>query len=589
MQMLNPSDARYQERQKQRQEQRRRLRQQTHQNASTNKNYQDQQLNQSNQTYEPVYQSNQQNYQQVPYQQMPDQQSYQPNYPQSQPNDVSQYDGQQPGYYPQDSHSQNEQFQQYDQPQHFQQFQQYNQQINDSPRYDSDQPGYISNPPQNEYIDSNNNDGGREPYRTRSHSQSQHGNGERSPSRSDSRPKPKNNPNAKSVHFQSDNDSTATNRPLPRRTVRLHNSGKSQHTRGDEDNNQNHTRSRPQQRPRPRPQRSNSRNSNAQEFIRSNRRRYREEDAPLAPPKDGFFADVFSSPGNLFKNIGLGLGAGFLYGCFQNLTSKRMIHYRLYPDPEFFYIDAIMSKYYHRMSNYREFNEEAYCRALENTDRLFAHECAIRRRGPRFGDKSLAKTWIRNVGTDLFHFRHSIIEEKARAKFNILSRAIINRLLQHLKNIVKRVNVIYPKTSFIRFKEKRNPAHYACTNFIMCEEGSDQHQQQLCEYCGQHYRYHPKIVRATPQEASHQEEETVDDGKNGGQDSDRTQSRESKESIEGQTQNGGEGERGHTKSQQGTSNPKNPKNPENVRSKSNDSDTATDTATDNDSADDSDG
>jgi hypothetical protein len=156
-----------------------------------------------------------------------------------------------------------------------------------------------------------------------------------------------------------------------------------------------------------------------------------------------------------------------------------------------------------RAASFRDWNEEAYCRALENTDRLFLHELAIRRRGPRFGDKALAKTWLLNVSTDIYQFRFAIKDEKARAKFNILSKAILERLLQHYRNIIKRVNVIYPKPSFIREKEKRFPHRYAAPPKPAV---SDQQQAPQVPNNNTEPAAPPKAI-SEPADFSHEQEE----------------------------------------------------------------------------------
>jgi len=210
----------------------------------------------------------------------------------------------------------------------------------------------------------------------------------------------------------------------------------------------------------------------------------------LPPQTDNFWKDILSNKGNIVTKALIGAAIGSTYALFENLTSKRMVYYRLHPDPKFFSIDPIMSQYFHRWAQWRDTNNEAYERALENTDRLFEHEYSIRSRQPIYGDKSLAKMWVMHIATDVYQFRIMITNPKVRAMFNILSRAILIRLLTHLANICRRVSLAYPKAAIIKEKMKRMPWRYACSQFRTGAEGSDEYKSQICLTCRIEYQYH---------------------------------------------------------------------------------------------------
>lgn len=248
-----------------------------------------------------------------------------------------------------------------------------------------------------------------------------------------------------------------------------------------------------------------------QQTKKTPRSLYSADAAPLPPPKDSFVHEIFSNLPNVLKYAAIGAGMGGLYGCFQNLTSKRMIHYQLNPNPEYFYIDPIMSQYFHRMADYREYHEDAYCQALKTTDELFKHEATIRRRKARYGDKSLAKMWIKGVILALTHLQQWINDPNHLVKFRKLKQAIWNRLLAHLRNIIRRVNAtIYPRLSFVKLKEKRNPMHYVCRQYL---QDTNDSSQTICMRCGQEQVFHRKKTeeKMSSAQQAHQAQSETDE------------------------------------------------------------------------------
>ncbi len=141
--------------------------------------------------------------------------------------------------------------------------------------------------------------------------------------------------------------------------------------------------------------------------------------------------------------MALGATVGLVYGMFQNLTQKRNILYQLDPNPEAFCIDPKMSELFNRLNQFRKWNPEAYVTALEDTDRLFQHEIAIRKRGAEFGDLSTAQMWINSVNSDLIEFREQIHNHKDRLQFQRVASAICNRLDIHNRNIIRRASRLY--------------------------------------------------------------------------------------------------------------------------------------------------
>jgi hypothetical protein len=223
--------------------------------------------------------------------------------------------------------------------------------------------------------------------------------------------------------------------------------------------------------------------------VKQHRPHHPSNDPPndLPPEQDDFLSQIFSNTSNILTKMAIGAVAGACYGGFQNMSAQKMISYKLHPNPERFDLDIQMSKLFFRLDKYRKYHEEAYCRALNNTDRLFLHEASIRRKGPKFGDISLSKSLIMDVVTDLNNFKVHVTDAKDRSRFNILDRAIKDRLLKHHANIVRRCSVIRPRIETIKRKMERNPYHYACADY---QPSSTDDTSTVCEACSIDRKYH---------------------------------------------------------------------------------------------------